>query len=149
MGNQEVDLDALKSRLRAMRAKMSRALWSEWLVDITAALLVDESGYIVDATKPADLLFGYIPGELAGKPLKILIPTRYYAVHDQHWERYWLAPIAQAMGSRVTESEGHGSRPLDIVGAMKNGREKNLTIGLTPLAVNESRCAIALVSERF
>jgi len=146
MGNQEIDLDRLKARLRAMR--VNRATWSEWLVDIAAALLVDESGYIIDATKPADLLFGYIPGELAGKPLKIIIPTRYHAVHDQHWTRYWQNPVTQAMGSRVTEA-GRGPRPLDIVGAMKNGTEKNLTIGLTPLVVNESRCAIALVSERF
>lgn len=145
MGDQTVDLESLKSRLRSMR--VSRATWSDWLVDIAAALLVEESGYIIDATKPADLLFGYIPGELAGKPLKLLIPTRFHEVHDQHWDRYWKAPVAQAMGSRVTG--GHSGRSLDIVGAMKDSGEKNLTIGLYPLTVNDSRCAIALVSERF
>ena len=145
MGDQEIDFDRLKTRLRSMR--VSRATWSEWLVDIAAALLVEESGYIIDATKPADLLFGYIPGELAGKPLKGVIPVRFHPIHDQHWDRYWKNPVAQAMGSRVTG--GHSGRSLDIVGAMKDGSEKNLTIGLYPLAVNDSRSAIALVSERF
>lgn len=149
MANQEVNLDALKARLRSLRATMSRAAWSEILVDVAAALLVEESGYIIDATKPADLLFGYIHGELAGKPLKLLIPQRFHSIHDQHWARYWSMPVAQAMGSRVQESKGHGSRPLDIVGAIKDGSEKNLTIGLYPMTVIDSRCAIALVSERF
>lgn len=146
MAAQEVDLNALKTRLRVMRAGLNRSIWSDWLIEIVAALLVEESGYIIDATKPADLLFGYIPGELAGKSLKVVIPARFHEVHDKHWTRYWQAPIAQAMGARLDESHGAA---LDIVGAMKNGAEKNLTVGLYPLTVTDSRCAIALVSERF
>ncbi len=149
MVNQEVDLDRLKTRLRSLRASMSRAAWSELLVDVAGALLVEESGFIIEATKPLDLMFGYIPGELAGKPLKILIPKRFHNIHDQHWERYWVAPIAQAMGSRVMESGHDSMRKLDIVGVMKDGTEKNLTIGLYPTALNESRCVLALISERF
>jgi hypothetical protein len=148
MADQEIDLERLKARLRSLRASMSRTVWSELLVDIAAALLVEESGYIIDSTKPADLLFGYIPGELAGKPLKILIPKRFHVAHDAHWERYWSAPVQQAMGARVIG--GHNSpRNLDIVGAVKGGTEKNLAIGLSPIALGDSRCAIALISERF
>jgi hypothetical protein len=149
MVSQEINLDALKAKLRNIRAGMSRATWSELLVDITSALLVEESGYIVDATKPADLMFGYIPGELAGKPLKILIPNRFWSIHDQHWERYWSNPIARAMGSRIEEGSQPTHRKLDIIGIMKDKTEKNLTIGLYPLTLAESRCAIALISERF
>lgn len=148
MADQEINLEQLKTRLRGIRATMSRSAWSDLLVDIAAALLVEESGYIVDATKPADLMFGYIPGELANRPLKTLIPQRFWLAHDKHWAMYWKAPIARAMGSRATESVREGLA-LDIVGAMKDGTEKNLTISLYPLALNDSRCAIALISERF
>lgn len=149
MADQEIDLDKLKVRLRSLRAQMSRSVWAEMLVDVAAALVVEESGYIIDATKPADLMFKYIPGELAGKPLKTLIPKRFHVIHDQHWERYWSAPISQAMGSRVAESDHGAARTLDIVGVLKDGTEKNLTIGLHPFTLNESRCVLALISERF
>jgi len=150
----EIDLDALKSRLRMIRAGMSRSFWSDLLVETAAAIVVEESGYIVDATKPGDLLFGYIPGELAGQSLKTIIPKRFWEIHDQHWKRYWENPIAQAMGARLMEvpdMSGASKRKLDIVGRVKDGTEKNLTIGLYPFKPKETdqRAALALISERF
>lgn len=149
----EINLDVLKTRLRNIRAGMNRAAWSELLVDIAAALLVEESGYIVDTTKPADLMFGYIPGELAGKILKVLIPERFHSIHDEHWHRFWDNPFARAMGSRLMDEvkavENESQRKLDIVGITRLGIEKNLTIGLYPQVISESRCVIALISERF
>jgi hypothetical protein len=144
----EIDLDALQARLRTIRAGMSRSVWSELLADTVAALLVEETGYIVDSTKPADLLFGYVPGELAGQPLKVVIPERFWDSHDKHWLRYWEHPIARAMGS---VSVGGPGRKLEIVGRLKDGNERDLSIALHPFKPKETdkRVALALISERF
>lgn len=141
MADKEVDLDALKIRLLGLRASLDRDAWTDVLSKSVAAIVVEfESGYIVDSTPTADEMFGYIEGELVGKPLDVLIPDNLKSSHVAHLAQYSANPTKRTMGSQSS---------LEIMGKKRDGSGINLVISLWPRMVENSRCAVAIIAERF
>lgn len=106
------------------------------IAECVAAFVVDlETGVIVRATTPAELLFGFDPGELKGKMIHDLVPVEMRAAHRVWFKRYAELPSTRPMGVRGVRIKGLG----------KDGREFPVEIGLAATSINGIHVAIALV----
>ena len=78
-----------------------------------AIISVDETHRIVLFNQGAEKIFGYEAGEMAGKPLDVLLPERLVGVHKRHIGEFAAAQVvARRMGER-----------REILGRRKNGSE--------------------------
>jgi PAS domain S-box-containing protein len=53
-----------------------------------AILSIDEASTIRFANAAVERVFGYVPDEIVGRPLHVLIPERLRAAHDRGFQRY-------------------------------------------------------------
>ncbi len=121
------DLRALRLHLAAPLAARSESL-EGFIAGCVPALLVDlgsgtdpaPDGEIIGATEQVDLMFGYLPGELIGKPLSVLIPERLRATHAQHFAHFAADPHDRQMGARN----------MHLIGLRRDGTEIPVEIGL-------------------
>ncbi len=60
-------------------------------------VVVDATGTILRANPEAERLFGYAPGELAGRSIEDLVPEHLRAAHASHRASYMQAPAARRM----------------------------------------------------
>jgi two-component system sensor kinase FixL len=70
-------LQAAEARLRSILQTVPDAM-----------IIIDERGRIESLSSTAERLFGYAQGEVAGKNIKILMPTPYREQHDGYLKRY-------------------------------------------------------------
>ena len=93
-----------------------------------AIIIVGRTGHIDFASNRIEAMFGYLPNELFGKPLGVLIPERYRDLHLGHLDRFMSAPDAHDQElslvfldldyfKRVVDTHGHllGSKILKEV----------------------------------
>jgi PAS domain S-box-containing protein len=90
-----------------------------------AIVIVNRSGHIVLINSQTERLFGYSREELIGRPIEILVPSRF-ARHVNHREGYFKEPRVREMGAG-----------LDLHGLRKNGEEFPVEISLSPLDTEE------------
>ncbi|WP_083776854.1 PAS domain-containing sensor histidine kinase [Anaeromyxobacter sp. Fw109-5] len=101
-----------------------------------AMVIADEHGEIVHANREAERLFGWPRSELAGRPIEILLPSRFRAEHRAHRTGYHAAPRTRPMGLG-----------LDLSGLRKDGAEFAAEISLSPIEVDGRRCVVAAVRD--
>lgn len=101
------------------------------------AIAVDlDNGIIVLVTPPAEVLFGYEPGELKGHAVHDLVPEDVREQHERWFEQYSRSPTNRTMGSRGAVLRGR----------RKDGTEFAAEVGLAgPIDLGEMRLAIATV----
>ncbi|CAN5186585.1 hypothetical protein BH23BAC2_BH23BAC2_01650 [soil metagenome] len=61
-------------------------------------LVVNERGIIELANPCAEKLFGYMPEELLGKSIEVLIPESLRPDHKEHRDHYFAKPKDRPMG---------------------------------------------------
>src|SRR6185503_7566115 len=82
-------------------------------ISADAIICVDESQKIIFFNEGAESIFGYLPNEVIGQPLEMLIPQRYRASHSSHVREFGSSEVrARRMGERG-----------QILGLRKNGEE--------------------------
>jgi PAS domain S-box-containing protein len=91
-----------------------------------AIVIVDVSGQIVLVNSQAVTLFGYRREELLGKPIEMLVPSRFRERHPDHRMRFFSDPNVRPMGAG-----------LDLFGQRKDGTEFPVEISLSPLETEE------------
>ena len=64
-----------------------------------AVIVVDQTGLINFASNRIEAMFGYLPDELVGKPLSVLMPERYRDLHAGHLDRFMNDPRPRMMGA--------------------------------------------------
>lgn len=97
-------------------------------------IVVNESQHIVSSNAAADQMFGYKTGELEGKPLNTLIPTRYRGDHPSHFREF--------LNHSEKRSMGHGR---DLYGIKKTGEEFPVEAGLNPFQLGEEHFVMSLI----
>ena len=97
-------------------------------------IVVDEAQIIVSSNFAADNMFGYEKGELHGKPLNLLIPSKYKAAHPRHFKGFLKDSEKRQMG--------HGR---DLYGVKKNGEEFPVEAGLNPFVIDGQRYVMSLI----
>ena len=90
---------------------------------------------IVRATAPAEILFGYAPGELKGRSIHDLVPERARDLHKTWFEQYRAAPTSRTMGSRG----------MQLRGLHRDGHEFPVEIALCAAQVDGLHLGIATV----
>jgi PAS domain S-box-containing protein len=101
-----------------------------------ALVIADESGAILHVNRHAERLFGWGHGELAGKPVEVLLPSRFRTMHQVHRSGYHAAPRTRPMGLG-----------LDLSALRKDGAEFAAEISLSPIEVDGRPCVIAAVRD--
>jgi two-component system, sensor histidine kinase len=88
-----------------------------------ALVVVDEHGIIQFSNDTAREMFGYPSGELAGRPMEVLIPERLRSRHQVHVSNYLLGPSNREMGARL----------VDLFARRADGTEFPAGIRLAPI----------------
>jgi len=130
------ELKGIRAALRGERKIGALPIMLQDVLSSVPLLIVDmDSGKILYATEEADDLFGYIPGELAGKDLHVLIPKELRDRHREHLQKYREWPRKRRMGIFG----------MDLMGLHRDGHTFHLAIGLVPRVVDEQRIVIATI----
>src|ERR1043165_3450845 len=105
-----------------------------------AIVVMSQDGSIALLNGRTEKRFGYSRAELLGRPIEILIPSRFHSRHRTHRTGYFGKPSQRPMGSGI-----------DLYGLRKDGSEFPVEISLSPLATRKGpvvSAAIRDVSDR-
>lgn len=97
-------------------------------------ILIGREGKIVMVNPFANKQFGYTNSELIGKPIEVLIPTRYQQAHVGHRKQFEKKPESRSMGSG-----------LDLFARRKDGIEFPVQISLGHFHTEEGSFTLAYV----
>ncbi|MDH4187165.1 MAG: PAS domain S-box protein, partial [Nitrospira sp.] len=97
-------------------------------------LMIRSDGKITLVNAQIERLFGYGREELIGQSLDLLVPHRFRAQHPANVQRFFEQPSVRAMGAN-----------RDLFGLRKDGVERPIEIGLTPLETPEGRQVLASI----
>ena len=111
----------------------------EFFVEGTSFLIADEQGIILFTSRPLDIMFGYIPGELIGKEVEDLVPMG---------QRYMHVGLREAYMKNSKDSNNRRMAQFRRVsGVTKEGENIPLIVSLTSRCVKLHRYVIAAVSK--
>lgn len=106
---------------------LSAAIVSQVLNTAADATIVsDDNGWIRIANERAEELFGYGPGELAGKSIEVLLPKGDRDRHRALRESYLAAPRARPIIAG-----------LELYGCRKDGNSFRVDIALNPIETDD------------
>lgn len=95
---------------------------------VDAMILADERGRITRFNRAAETLFGYVPAEVLGENLSMLMPAPYRQEHDGYLLRYQKTQQARiiGIGRQVVAQRKDGSTvPIELsVGEFTKGAER-------------------------
>ncbi|HWJ99736.1 MAG TPA: PAS domain S-box protein [Xanthobacteraceae bacterium] len=96
-----------------------------------ATIVIDIKGIIHSFSPAAERLFGYVPEEVIGQNVKILMPSPYRENHDGYLDRYLRTGERHIIGiGRVVvgERKDGSTFPMELaVGEMKSGERRFFT----------------------
>ncbi len=101
-----------------------------------AMIIAEDGGTILHVNENAERLFGYPRHEIVGRPVELLLPARYRAMHQVHRGGYHAAPRTRPMGLG-----------LDLSGLRKDGSEFSAEISLSPIDLDGRRGVVAAVRD--
>jgi PAS domain S-box-containing protein len=99
-------------------------------------LITNSAGEIQMANKYIEKQFGYSQGELIGKKVEMLIPSRYAKRHETHRENYSANPHSRPMGLG-----------MELAGLKKDGSEFPVEVSLGHYKVDEDNYALAFIND--
>lgn len=90
-------------------------------------IISDKTGRIVRANPSAERLFGYLPGELIGRVIEDLVPSKFRERHEKDRDSYNKNPHARSMGKNMdlyARRKDDSEFPVEIsLSYYKNGEE--------------------------
>jgi len=101
-----------------------------------AIVIVNDIGRVVFANSQSEAVFGYARDELVGRPLELLMPSRYRLAHVGHRDTYLAQSRTRPMG-----------RGLELFGLRKNGEEFPVEISLSPLQTDIGRFGMSAIRD--
>jgi two-component system sensor kinase FixL len=125
-----------RNRLRATASTqdaLAREAHLQSILDTVpdAMIVIDERGIMQSFSSAASRLFGYAPGEVIGKNVKLLMPSPYRESHDGYLDRYLRTGERRIIGiGRVVVGERRdGSTfPMELsVGEMSSANRRFFT----------------------
>lgn len=101
-----------------------------------ALLAIDRTGVIAIANRQTESLFGYRQEELAGLPLRALVPERFRKNHSSLVAQYFTRRAARSMGG-----------DLELLALRKDGSEFPVEISLSPYDAADETLVLAAVRD--
>lgn len=99
-----------------------------------AMIVVNAQGEIVRLNRLAESIFGYAASELEGRPVEVLIPTRYHARHAGYRNGFMAETTPRPMGAG-----------RDLSGVRKDGSEFPVEIGINPVETGEGPMVLSVI----
>ncbi|OAN50555.1 PAS domain S-box protein [Magnetospirillum moscoviense] len=132
---QSVELEAQQTEIKATEA------WYRGIIESApdGMLVTDESGAIVMVNPQVEAMFGYGPGELAGRPIEVLVPESARGGHAAQRDGF----IHSDDRARVA------MRDRELRGVRKDGAEFPVEVGLSrlPAIGGRGRCICASIRD--
>jgi PAS domain S-box-containing protein len=122
------------SRATAAAARKVRAEYLVLEASPNAVVGIDQRGAISYANPQVEATFGYVPDEVLGKPIELLLPEPAGTRQVGHGNRFMAHPIARPMGT-----------VLDLAGRRKDGTEFPVEISLSPVETADGLQVFATV----
>lgn len=97
-------------------------------------IMTNRQGIIIMANPAIEVLFGYGKGEMTGKPVETLIPTRFAKNHVGHRSEFQQNPHPRNMGTG-----------LNLQGLKKDGSEFPVEVSLSPFRNKDGEFVVAFV----
>lgn len=127
----ETRLDAL----HAVRNTSTLELLASAFDHIPVAIVVtDRDGKIAMLNLQARHAFGYAPADILGKPVEILIPTRFRSAHPAYRSGFLAEPNARPMGAG-----------RDLFALRSDGSEFPVEIGLNPIDTTQGTMVLSTI----
>ena len=101
-----------------------------------AIVIVDVAGNILFASRRITALCGYLPEEIVGQRIELLLPERYHDIHLRHRHNYARNAHPRPMGI-----------DLDLYALRKDGTELPVEISLSPIADGERQLVAAALRD--
>ena len=101
-----------------------------------AVVVIDQTGRIIFANGRVEVMLGYPPNELLGKPHSVLVPDRYRALHAGHMAGYIANPSSRMMGVG-----------LELAALRKDDSEFPVEISLSPYLTPDGLIVIAAMRD--
>lgn len=99
-------------------------------------MMVDSDQQITRVNRSAAEMFKYVPSELQGKSLDLLVPDRYRHNHATHSETFFRAPVTREM------------QPLSrLIGLTKEGEEIAVGVSLNPVHISGRLHVLAIIRD--
>jgi len=137
-GRTQALVNAARAQAEAESAQRAVELLERFQLMVEASasglLVIDASGRIVHANPALERMFGYEPGELAGKPMEILLPEGRQPDHVAMRESFMKKPAARPMGVG-----------RDLTGRRKDGGHFPVEISLSAFTENGRKYVDAMV----
>lgn len=102
-----------------------------------AILLTDREGRILKANRQVAAVFGWIPNDLIGQPVEVLIPDHFRANHPNLRNEYLQSALPRATGVGRN----------DLLGLRKDGSEFPVEISLSPIQTPDGLLVAATVRD--
>jgi PAS domain S-box-containing protein len=88
------------------------------------------------ASRRVGEVFGYLPDELIGQPVELLLPERLRRAHVGPREAYAYAPVARTMGAAMA-----------LLGRHRDGTEFPVEVSLSPLQTAQGTLIISTIRD--
>ena len=123
---------------KALRdAKLVEAKFRDLLESMPDGIIMANStGRIVLANTQAERMFGYLPGELRGQLIEVLLPRRFHHGHVGHRSNYFKQPRTRTMGAG-----------LALYGVRKDEVEFPVEISLSPIQTEEGTLVMSAIRD--
>ncbi len=102
-----------------------------------AAIIIDQTGCILYASRRIEAMFGYLPLELVGKPVSVLVPERDRGLHAGHLARFMKDPKPRIMGGG-----------MELRARRKDGSEFPTEISLSPHPTPNGLLVVAAIRDQ-
>src|SRR4051794_9720115 len=118
-----------------MQRELFKRLNNGMFADAPIGILVMEpGGRIFAANQRIERMLGYLPDELEGKPLGLIIPERYRTAHERHEQQFGANPHARPMEAG-----------RELTARRKDGTELPVEVGLGSVQIEGQLMATAFV----
>jgi len=92
----------------------------------SAIITIDQKGLVTSFNKAAETIFGYLPSEIIGNNISILMPESIATQHNTYIERYVSTQKPHIIGQR-----------REVQALRKNGESFPALLRVTPMLINE------------
>ncbi len=128
----------ISERRRAERAlEVSESGFRDMLTCTAQAIVMtDATGKILFANNMMKRIFGFVPGELAGRSVDVLLPERLRDIHATHRAEYVTDPSPRTMGLN-----------RNLLGRRKDGTEFPIEVALGPMKTESGPVVVAFIND--